>query len=159
MIYYIERDNDIVLYNDNRRALLDSLEFYPQYQGLEINETDEEIITYNGKYYIKSDINEQLINERKTKFNKEFFNTSLGWIRRSVTMANGSTKDFISDLLPVISMAVSSGNPVTILTYDKPDFTQDEIIWELYQHKKNVTPEFIQECFLQLSKDFLPEMI
>ena len=43
--------------------------------------------------------------EKQTRFNKEFFNTSLGYIRRKVNMSTGETKDFLSDLLPVISMA------------------------------------------------------
>ena len=159
-MFYIKDNEDIVLFDIDKKYLVNTIKnFYPQYIGLDIEETNRNIISYRGKFVFEDEIENQLIKDRKEKFNKEFFHTSLGWIRRSVTMANGSTKDFISDLLPVISMAVSGGNPVTILAYDKPDFMQDEIIWEQYQHKEVVTPEFIQECFLQLSKDFLPEMI
>ena len=95
-------------------------------------------------------------NEREASFNKSFFNTSLGYVRRAVTMANGTTKDFLSDLLPVISMGVQSGSQVNILTYDKPPFDHDIEDWEEYQHQVVVTPQFIQECFMQLSNDFLP---
>lgn len=93
---------------------------------------------------------------REAKFNKEFFNTSLGYIRRSVTMADGSHKDFLSDLLPAISMSVQASTPVNILVYDRPPFDRDIDNWEDYQHKVLVTPQFIQECFIQLSNDFLP---
>lgn len=94
--------------------------------------------------------------EREINFNKAFFNTSLGYVRRSVTMADGSHKDFLSDLLPVISMGVQAGSPVNILTYDKPPFDHDIEDWTEYQHQVVVTPQFIQECFMQLSNDFLP---
>lgn len=94
--------------------------------------------------------------ERETEFNKAFFNTSLGYVRRSVTMADGSHKDFLSDLLPVISMGVQAGSPVNILTYDKPPFDHDIEDWTEYQRQVVVTPQFIQECFMQLSNDFLP---
>jgi len=94
--------------------------------------------------------------EREIEFNKAFFNTSLGYVRRSVTMADGSHKDFLSDLLPVISMGVQAGTPVNILTYDKPPFEHDIEDWTEYQNQVVVTPQFIQECFLQLSNDFLP---
>lgn len=94
--------------------------------------------------------------EREASFNKSFFSTSLGYVRRAVTMTNGTTKDFLSDLLPVISMGVKSGSQVKILTYDKPPFDHDVEDWTEYQHQVMVTPQFIQECFMQLSNDFLP---
>ena len=95
-------------------------------------------------------------NQRQAQFNKDFFKTSLGYIRRKVSMATGETKDFLSDLLPTISMGVQMGQPVTIITYKEPDFTTDEIDWLALQEMKTVTAQFVQECFLQLSNDFKP---
>lgn len=99
---------------------------------------------------------EETPEERREEFLKEFFNTSLGYIRRSVTMADGSHKDFLSDLLPVISMGVQGGQSVNIIAYNMPDFTEPITDWTIYQHIETVTPQFIQECFLQLSNDFMP---
>ena len=96
------------------------------------------------------------VKEREEQFNKDFFNTSLGYVRRKVSMATGETKDFLSDLLPTISMGVKMGQPVQIITYDKPDFTQEITDWTVLQNVKTVTAEFVQECFLQLSNDFKP---
>lgn len=94
--------------------------------------------------------------DRERKFNKEFFNTSLGYIRRSVTMSDGAKKDFLSDLLPTIAIGVNSGFPVSVLAYNKPDMSEPVSDWTLYQHTETVTPQFIQECFAQLQNDFLP---
>ena len=94
--------------------------------------------------------------EREEQFNKDFFQTSLGYVRRKVSMATGETKDFLSDLLPTISMGVQMGQPVTIITYNKPDFTQEITDWTVLQNVQTVTAEFVQECFLQLSNDFKP---
>ena len=105
---------------------------------------------------VDPDYEEKQAAKREAEFNKAFFNTSLGYIRRAVTMADGSHKDFLSDLLPVISMGVQGGQAVNILTYDKPPFDEDVTDWTEYQHQKVVTPQFIQECFIQLSNDFLP---
>lgn len=99
---------------------------------------------------------EEKAREREASFDKAFFNTSLGYVRRSVTMADGSHKDFLSDLLPAISMSVQLGVSVNILTYDKPPFDHDIDDWTKYQHKVVANPQFIQECFIQLSNDFLP---
>lgn len=105
---------------------------------------------------VNPDYEDEQAERREAEFNKSFFLTSLGYVRRSVTMADGSHKDFLSDLLPVISMGVQSGLPVNILTYDKPPFDEDVTDWTEYQHQVVVTAQFIQECFLQLSNDFLP---
>lgn len=92
--------------------------------------------------------------DKQAKFEKDFFETSLGYIRRKVTMQNGETKDFLSDLLPVISIGFSSGQDISIITYSIPDFSETEIVWENYQERKLVTSLFIQECFLRLNNDF-----
>lgn len=102
-------------------------------------------------------INPNYEKERKKKlideFNTQFFNTSLGYIRRKVTMKDGSHKDFLSDLLPTISMAVNMGQTVKVIAYDMPDFDDLKPI-ERYQHNETVNVQFIQECFEQLSSDF-----
>lgn len=105
---------------------------------------------------INPNYEQEKINKRRAEFLKEFFLTSLGYIRRSVTMADGGKKDFLSDLLPVISMGVQGGQNVKIIAYNLPDFTSDITDWTQYQHYETVTPQFIQECFLQLSNDFIP---
>lgn len=112
---------------------------------------DGEVVKKSKKEY-----NKEKADMREADFNKAFFNTSLGYVRRSVSMADGSHKDFLSDLLPVISMGVQSGQAVHILTYDKPPFDEDVTDWTPYQHNVTVTVQFIQECFVQLSNDFLP---
>lgn len=99
---------------------------------------------------------EEQAQKREEQFNKDFFKTSLGYVRRKVSMATGETKDFLSDLLPTISMGVQMGQPVTIITYNKPDFTQEITDWTVFQNVQTVTAEFVQECFMQLSNDFKP---
>lgn len=119
---------------------------------------------YGNNYYIYEDgevvlnpnYEEEKQQERQEQFEREFFQTSLGWIRRQVTMRDGSQKDFISDLLPNITTALNSGTPVSIITYTEPDFTEDVTDWTQYQTWKQTTPQFIQECLVQLQNDFVP---
>lgn len=122
--------------------------------------TIEEIEPQNGERVFKivdiTPTTEELVKSREDAFNKQFFNTSLGYIRRKVTMANGATKDFLSDLLPAIDMGVNSGKTIPIITYNQPDFNQDltkEYMLTL-QNRVDATAQFVQECFMQLSNDF-----
>ena len=109
----------------------------------------------NGEIILNPNYEQEQAQKRQSDFEKEFFNTSLGWIRRAVTMADGGTKDFLSDLLPAISMALNMGQAVNIITYKTPDFTHDITDWTIYQEVKQVTPQFVSECFNQLNNDFL----
>ena len=133
-------------------------------QTFETKTIEKEVVKYRTETVEKTGYNleawgktdDDYIKEREEQFNKDFFNTSLGYIRRKVSMATGETKDFLSDLLPTISMGVQMGQPVQIISYDKPDFTQEITDWTVLQNVKTVTAEFVQECFLQLSNDFKP---
>ena len=129
-------------------------ENHPTYYALQPWEklVDGEVVDNTEEYA------QEQIQAKQNQFNQEFFLTSLGYIRRKVSMSTGETKDFLSDLLPVISMGIQTGQTVPIITYSLPDFTQElttEYL-ESLQTVKNVTAQFVQECFLQLSNDFMP---
>ena len=127
-------------------------------------ETGETILVHKFHYetiivkglVLNPDFEQEEAERREAEFNKAFFNTSLGYIRRNVTMADGSHKDFLSDLLPAIFASVSAGKAVNLYAYDKPPFDEDVTDWTEYQHLVTATPQFINECFDQLGADFAP---
>lgn len=147
----IEEEITVIDYDDEGNPIGEHTEIIKKW----VQKTHKETVTIPYPV-INPNYEEEQADKREAEFNKAFFNTSLGYIRRAVTMADGSHKDFLSDLLPVISMGVQNGTPVNILTYDKPPFDKDVEDWTEYQHQVVVTPQFIQECFMQLSNDFLP---
>lgn len=135
--------------------------------GLRIEEGDNciyaleanEMIGDDGLPCINPNYLSELAQERQALFEQEFFLTSLGYIRRNVNMANGSTKDFICDIVPALQAGLTQGTAAPIITYNQPDFTQDittEYLVTL-QEVKPVTAEFLQECMMQLSNDFMPQ--
>ena len=157
MYYIFIEDNkpngcgECQILNDGFFNLEVSEELYNSYKE------NPDMYTYQGgEIVIDPDYEEKQAQEREEQFNKDFFNTSLGYVRRKVSMATGETKDFLSDLLPTISMGIQMGQPVQIITYDKPDFTQEITDWTALQNIQTVTADFVQECFMQLSNDFKP---
>lgn len=112
---------------------------------------DDEVVKKSDEEY-----EQEQADRREVEFNKAFFNTSLGYIRRKVTMQDGSKKDFLSDLVLSIKAGLEQGLDVKILAYDKPSFDKDVKDWTLYQHAVSATPQFIMECLMQTSNDFLP---
>ena len=45
--YYIEKDNKIILFDEDKQKLQDTIAFMPQYQGLEIKEVEEGYVIYD----------------------------------------------------------------------------------------------------------------
>lgn len=130
------------------------------YKSIGMTQLDVEQSEKDNNWYLASKCPhytpEEKAQQREADFNKQFFNTSLGYIRRSVTMADGSKKDFLSDLLLQIKAGIELGQEVNIITYKLPDFYQE--ITEDYmislQEKKPVTLAFIAECLSRTALDF-----
>lgn len=78
---------------------------------------------------------------------QQFFETSLGYIKRTVTMKDGAQRDFLTGIVPALRAAFSKGMTVSIYTY-----TIDG-----QQQQKQVTEEFLTECDNQLYIDFYGE--
>jgi hypothetical protein len=70
-MYYIEKDNKIVLFDENKQKIQTTLEFMPQYKDLEIQETDKNIVIFEGQYYLEDD--EEYI-EKKEQAERERIN-------------------------------------------------------------------------------------
>lgn len=96
----------------------------------DIDETTDKVLSIHKEWIVKD--------KPKEQFLKDFFNTSLGYVRRKVSMQTGDTKDFLTDILPLLQVDI----PILIYTEDGE------------QHKVMVTEDFINECKQQLLKDF-----
>lgn len=142
-----EEHNQLLLENSQGRMIV-------LYEGQVFTALPNQYIQEGNHFIVNPNYEQQQADLRRAKFYGDFFQTSLGFIRRKVSMKTGETKDFLTDLLPVISMAVSQGQAVNIITYREPDFTQEVTDWESLQTVKIATPQFIQECFNQVSTDF-----
>lgn len=111
---------------------------------------DEQALVLNPNY---DDIQKNI---RKECFEAEFFSTSLGYIRRKVTMKDGSQKDFLTDLLPSIKLGLETETDVKVIVYRKPDFTQELTTDYMVtlQEIKQANMDFVKECLTQTMQDF-----
>ena len=89
---FIAKNNDlIILAKDTREELEKAIKFMV-YTSIE--ETEKNYQLYKGEYLAEEEIEEK----QQEQFAKDFFSTSLGYVRRKVHMKDGSTKDFLSDI-------------------------------------------------------------
>ena len=131
-MFIAKNNNLIILAKETREELEQALKFMV-YTSIE--ETEETYELYEGQYLTE----EEIAQKQQEQFAKDFFNTSLGYVSRKVHMKDGSVKDFLSDILPLLQV------DVPIITYNA-DGTQNVGVL--------VTAEFIEECKQQVLIDF-----
>lgn len=95
----------------------------------------------NNKVKVNPNYEEEKKEQEEREFNQKFFHTSLGYVSRDVHMKNGTVKDFLTDILPLLKVGI----PVLIYTR------------ELVQSKVPATQQFIDECKQQVLIDFYGE--
>lgn len=105
----------------------------------EIYNDDIEKYIWNGEAVVLDpDYEEKQKQKEEEEFNRKFFNTSLGYVSRDVHMKNGTIKDFLTDILPLLQVGIP------VLTYTR----------QYVQNKVPCTEEFLDECKNQLIVDF-----
>ena len=136
-MFYRIKDNNLYDYSDKKYSD-ECLETNIINQD-ELDKHPNKVIVQDGILVINPNYEKEEEEKEKEQFKKDFFNTSLGYIRRKVHMKDGSIRDFLTDILPLLQVGVP------IITYNI-DGTQNVGV--------PVTEEFIQECKQQLMIDF-----
>ena len=72
-MFYIQQDNKIIIFNEDKQIIQNTLEFMPQYKNLNIRETDKNIILFNGEFAFEEDVQNELAEQRKQTFLQDFF--------------------------------------------------------------------------------------
>lgn len=92
-MYYIQENEKIVLFDENKEKLENTILFMPQYKEFEIKETDKKIVNFEGEFYFDDDATYlTLLKERETQ---RISNISLtrADVFESLILARGLTKN------------------------------------------------------------------
>lgn len=126
MNYYIEDNGKIVLFDENKQQLEQTVTiFMPQYVGLPILETEREIIELNNEFVFKDEAETELAQARQAKFEKQFFNIEgVGHYRRQPKGYSSALESVNTAFNAVTIMGVLPANTLTF--YKAPDFKIEE---------------------------------
>lgn len=145
--YFIEKDNKIVLYDNDINRLELSLAFMSQYQDLEIQETERPLVLSEDRtYYVFADTDEYL-QEQAEKRTQEFYNnfvvTSWGAFRKN-PKGYSSAVEAVNTIFNMVNVAQSLTAELAqlLIFYEVPDFTDAEQCTEewLVAHQKTHEP-------------------
>lgn len=159
MTYYLTVENDEIIGKSESTSggdIIDVVVSKEIYDDFHYGEN--KYIYSNNEIVINPEWGQMQIDKREERFKKEFFLTSLGWIRRKPTLADGTEDDFLNNDLPLLAIGLMTGsNPILPIAYQTPDFTQEftkEYMESLQVKNQPVTQQFIAECSAVKMKDF-----
>lgn len=121
-MFYIQQNEKIVLVDENLERLQNTIAIMPQYEGLEILETEREIIELNNEFVFADEAEAELAEARKQEFLKQFFKIDgFGYFRKQ-PKGYGSAVESLNTAFNIVTVL---GNlPANTLTfYAEPDFT------------------------------------
>lgn len=68
-MFYIQQDEKIVLFDEDKQKLQDTIAFMPQYEGLEIKEVEEGYVIYNFKLMTIEEMEEKQAQRERERLN------------------------------------------------------------------------------------------
>ena len=154
-MYYVEQDNKIVLFDEDRQRLQNTLLFTPQYAGLDIKETEEGYTIVDYQLVTVEEEQELEAEKRQQAFLKDFFKVEgYGYYRR-VPKGYQSAVESMNVLFNIANLTkgLQAG---LIIFYGEPDFTKPEQCTEewLVEHQI-IMPAMTLEEFMQLYVAFM----
>lgn len=160
MEFYLNVQNNKIINASNKQMNSSTVKSYKVEEQVyyDFLAHEEKYKVQNGKIVVDENyVNEQKELREKT-FKQEFFETSLGWIRREPTLANGTVDNFLNNNLPLFAITLAGGRPVALpVAYKLPDFSKElteDYMKFLQILNQPITQQFIDECMQVKMKDF-----
>lgn len=147
-MFYIQQDDKIVLFDEDKQKLQDTIAFMPQYQGLEIKEVQEGYVIYNLELMTVEEMEEKQIQERKQTFYTHFIKTSLGNYRLEPKgYANAQQAMDVTNTMATALGGLTEQLVPLVIFYETPDFSKAEECTEewLVAHQKNPSIMTLEE--------------
>lgn len=116
-MYYVQKNDKIVLADADLKKLKNTLAFMPQYANLEIIETPLEIIEFEGEFAFKKDVREQLEAQEKERIAK--LSLTRGDVFRGLLQAKGVTREEIRAMIENNELLSTFQKEMALIDFDE----------------------------------------
>lgn len=99
-MFYIQQDNKIVLFDEDKQKLQDTIAFMPQYEGLEIKEVEEGYVIYDFELMTVEEMEEKEAQKERERLDK--LSMTRGDVFRGLLLAKGLTRVQLRQQLEVM---------------------------------------------------------
>ena len=147
MNYYVQKDEKIVLFDSNKEKLIDTIAFMPQYQGLEILDTDREIITLDGEFRFKDEVEAEL--EQKERERIAHLSLTRGDVFRGLLMARGVTRLQLRGMIESNQQLTEIQKEMALIDFDEAlNFYRGNALIDTVGLSLGIQPEQL-DCFFE----------
>lgn len=147
-MFYILEDEKIVLFNEDKQKLENTLLFMPQYQGLEILEADKNIIEFDGIFYFEDD--EVYLKQKELKEKERISEISLtrADVFEALILARNLTKSDLRELIEKDETITDIQRLLYLNRFDDAlEFYRKHPAIDFIATKLNITPENMDKFF------------
>ncbi len=96
-MFYIQQDNKILLFDDDKQRLQDTIAFMPQYEGLEIKEVEEGYVIYDFELMTVEEMEAKQAQKERERLDK--LSMTRGDVFEALILAKGLTKPQIRAMI------------------------------------------------------------
>ena len=96
-MFYIQQDNKIVLFDEDKQKLQDTIAFMPQYQGLEIKEVEEGYVIYDFELMTVEEMEAKETQKERERLDR--LSMTRGDVFEALILAKGLTKPQIRAMI------------------------------------------------------------
>ena len=141
-MFYIQQDEKIVLFDEDKQKLQDTIAFMPQYEGLETKEVEEGYVIYDFKLMTIEEMKTKVAQEERNR--KDMLALTRCDVLKALYQAKGITPNDIKALLKdnveaLIELEYAQnfyrGHPMIKAIGEQLGFTSDDLDY-LFENKK-----------------------
>lgn len=151
--YYIEKDNKIVRLFSNKAKMTSTLKYLPEYQGLEIKETERPLVlSDDGTYYVFADTPEYEQEQAQKEAERiAMLKLTRGDVFRALLMAKGVTRQQIKaqlEAMPMTTQEEQLERELALIDFDEAlDFYRGNALIDIVGTSLGITKQQLDEFF------------
>ena len=143
--YYIEKDNKILLFDEDKQKLQDTIAFMPQYQSLEIKEVEEGYII--SDFELMSVEEKEAKDAQKERERLDGLNMTRGDVFEALILAKGLTKPQIRAMIEQAELDAIT-KALYLNRFDEAlDFYRGFPVFDMLGQVLGVTPKQLDDFF------------
>ena len=144
-MFYIEKNNKIVLFDEDRQKLQNTIAIMPQYQGLEIQETQEGYVIYNNELMTVEEMEAKQAQQERERLDK--LSMTRGDVFEALILARGLTKPQIRAMIEQAELDTIT-KALYLNRFDEAlDFYRGFPVFDMLGKKLDVTPKQLDDFF------------
>ena len=144
-MFYIKEDEKIVLFDENIERLQNTLEFMPQYQGLEIKEVEEGYVIYDFELMTVEEMEAKQAQKERERLDN--ISMTRGDVFEALILARGLTKPQIRAMIEQAELDTMT-KTLYLNRFDEAlDFYRGFPVFDMLGQVLGVTPKQLDDFF------------